>query len=115
MMSTGSLPSRISRAEMASDVLRHLRDLLVHDGLEGVRVAGVHVRGGEHDGVLGALHLDVGAKAAVGDGRLEPLLVIRGVDREEIGHGVQRQLVRQNLLQAGADEGVPDHRGVLGA
>ena len=89
--------------------LCHLRDFLVHDGLEGVRVAGVHIRGSEHDGVLGALHLDVGAKAAVGDGRLEPLLVIGGVDREEIGHGVQRQLVRQNLLQAGADESVPDH------
>ena len=57
----------------------------------------------------------MGAKAAVGDGRLEPLLVIGGVDREEIGQGVQRQLVPQVLLQAGADEGVPDHRGVLGA
>ena len=92
-----------------------LGDLLVHDGFEGLGVAGIDIIGHEQYGILGAIHLDVGGEAAVRDGLMQVLLQIRGVCYEQVGHRVQHQLVRQDLLQAGAYEGVQDRGGMLGA
>ena len=92
----------------------NLGDLLIHDGLEGLGVSGIDVGCREHYGVLRTAHFDVGAEAAVGQHLLEPLLVIGRAGYEQVGHRVQRQLVLQVLSETRADNGVHDHRGVLG-